>query len=191
MYLDLKYRLTGVLPLVLSNPIALADPLNPICKEIRALRGKSPKKKTDSDLQRVLELEYLASFYLNHEGDHVIPGRMIGGMLLEAGGSPTKFKRGLSLIEDSALVFKGPRTPEALFADTKYRLVELVRNASKQAVITCRPMIPLPWSLEVTISYHPKQLNPDVITSAMCNGGEFHGIGSMRPRYGKFTVEAI
>lgn len=72
MYQSLSFQITGVSPLLMHNG-RLADPLDPLVKDIKKLSCKRPK--TEADLERITKLEFLGSLYL-HGG---APAGIAGG----------------------------------------------------------------------------------------------------------------
>lgn len=53
-----------------------------------------------------------------------------------------------------------------------------------------RPTLPLPWAIEFEISLYPnKELQEQQLLNIFTQGGIALGLGTFRPRYGKFEVE--
>ena len=70
MYKEIKLRVTGVQPLLLSN-IQTANPLNKWAKALKEVTSK--KKKTDADTLEIIRLQFMSSWYVNKEGQYVLP----------------------------------------------------------------------------------------------------------------------
>lgn len=76
----MQFRLVGDAPMIQHNG-QTADPLNRFSKQLKALSGK--KKKTDSDLEEMAKIEFMAGLYLSKEGP-IIPATMIDACVIEA-----------------------------------------------------------------------------------------------------------
>ena len=72
-YKELKFRITGVAPLLFHNG-QLADPINPHTRSIAELTSK--RKKVEADHAEIARREFLGSLYLM-DGEPCIPGEMI------------------------------------------------------------------------------------------------------------------
>src|SRR5512147_548873 len=98
-----KYKLTGVVPLLMHNG-QLANPINPIVKDIKKISGK--RDKTEADLEELARLEWYGSLYLD-EGRPCIPGEVLEATFL-AGSKKKK---------------KGPQAKAGVFCDQNFPLV--------------------------------------------------------------------
>lgn len=186
----MKVRLTlsGTAPLLMHN-IQLADPLNPIVRAMKEISGK--RKKTDEDLLRLAELEFKGGLYMTDELGPYVPGVNVEKCLVE-GARITKqgkqVERGLFVIDnESPLLYKGPRTAEALWADESFRSRLAVKVAQARVQRT-RPIF-RDWALEVTAEVDSALLNLESVASIASDAGSMVGIGDYRPRYGRFTTE--
>jgi hypothetical protein len=185
-YEKLSFRLRSVSPLLMHSG-QLADPLNPHTKAMKAISGK--RKKTEADFAQLAKLEWFGSLYL-HDGAPCLPGEVIEAGLIEAA---RKMRRGqeakAGIISDGffALDYDGPRDPEALWADIRFRFSTGVR-VQRNRVIRTRPRFD-EWTATVEVDYLPDQLNPAEVTDMMRTLGRIIGIGDWRPRFGRFELD--
>ena len=187
-YQRLKFRLTGVSPLVCHNG-RLANPLDPMAKALKAVSGK--RGKTDADFEEMARIEFLGSLYVGEDGP-CIPGEMLEAMLTAAA---KKNKRGpqakAGLLSDGMhrLNYEGPRTPDLLWADEGFRLVAGVR-VGQARIMRTRPIF-RDWSSEIFVDFLPGQLNRGEVAEMVRIAGEVVGLGDWRPRFGRFTAETL
>ena len=69
-YQRMKFRLTGVSPLVKHNG-RLANPWDPMAKALKAVAGE--RAKTDADFEELARIEFLGGLYVCENGP-CIPG---------------------------------------------------------------------------------------------------------------------
>ena len=79
--MEIKLEITGVSPLLMHN-ISLADPDNPIVREIATYTSK--RKKTEDDRRAIERLEWFGGLYVE-DGRIVVPTGNIRRCLVEAG----------------------------------------------------------------------------------------------------------
>lgn len=184
-YQSLKFLLRSVVPLVMHNG-QLADPLNQHSKQMKKVSSK--RAKTEADFEQLAKLEWYGSLYV-HNGVPCIPGELIEAAFIEAA---KKSKRGqqakAGMLSDGfwPLEFDGPRNPDDLWKDGKYRLTTGVR-VQRNRVMRTRPIFPR-WEATVKIDFLPDQLNREEIADIMSTMGRVIGLGDWRPRFGRFEV---
>lgn len=183
----LRFKLTGESALLMHNGL-LADPLYPHSKSIAELASKS--SKTEADFDRIAELEFLGGLYVS-DGAPCIPAEMLEAALVRAAGqgrrgSKAKVKAGILVRDNARLDYDGPRNPDELWKDPRFRLRSVVRIGMSKVVRT-RPMFPV-WSAEVVIGYLPNLLNAADVRGFLVTAGEQVGIGDWRPRFGRFSL---
>lgn len=187
-YARIQFRLNGVSPLLMHNG-RLANPLDPMAKALKAVTGK--RAKTDADHEEMARIEFLGGLYIGDDGP-CLPGEMIEAMLVVAA---KKSKRGpqakAGIISDGMhrLEYAGPRDPDALWDDDRFRLVAGVRVQQARLMRT-RPIF-RDWSAEIFVDFLPGQLNRADVAEMMRIAGEVVGLGDWRPRFGRFTVETL
>ncbi|MBA9063155.1 hypothetical protein GGQ91_002543 [Methylobacterium fujisawaense] len=187
-YQRLRFKLTSVSPLVMHNG-RLANPLDPMAKALKVVSGK--RGKTDADFEELARIEFLGGLYVGEDGP-CIPGELIEATLIAAA---KKSKRGpaakAGLLSDGnhRLVYDGPRAPDDLWSDERFRLVAGVR-VGQARVMRTRPIF-RNWSAEIFVDFMPGQLNPAEVAEMVRTAGEVVGLGDWRPRFGRFTVETL
>jgi hypothetical protein len=179
---------TGVSPLIVHNG-QTADPLNKFSKAIKEISSK--RKKSDADYGEMARIEYTAALYLHPEKGVVMPAdnilaTIIGGAKLSKLGK--QFASSLFIPEsDIKLVYKGPTTPETLFANPNFIFVRPVKVGTSKVMRT-RPIF-REWSLEFELEFDSEVLNQREVAEAMDAAGLRVGLCEWRPRYGRFNVE--
>lgn len=184
-YQRLHFTITGVAPLVMHNG-HLADPLNPHAKALKAVSGK--RTKTEADHEQMAKLEFLGGLYLS-DGSPCLPGELIEAGLVEAA---KKNRRGpqakAGIVCDSMfpLRFEGPKEPDAMWEDGRFRFTAGVR-VQKNKVMRTRPRFDN-WSAEIEVDFLPDQLNESEVRGMIALLGQSIGLGDWRPRFGRFAV---
>lgn len=185
----LKLKLTGVSPVLLHS----TQGLNPMSHYSKAMKEISSKrKKTDSDLEELAKIEFMSGLYLNEKHQVIIPSENLEAALV-AGAKKTKSgqsaKAGLYISKESRLEFNGnDKTPDQLWKEGYYLQVPVRINNSK--VIKTRPLFK-DWSLVTEIEYHTELLSEKDVMQFAYDAGSQCGIGTWRPKYGRFTVEKL
>lgn len=186
---QLTFRLNGIAPLLMHNG-SLADPFNPITKEMKKVSGK--RKKVDSDFEEMARLEFLGGLYVNKEGRPIIPGILVESAIINGAKKDKNggvFKSGVFCEGDFLLKYKGPATAEALEKDASFRLTCGVK-VGQARIMRTRPMFS-EWSVEVVVTYMPDVVDKDMVIQAIKKAGELVGLGDWRPRFGRFDVEIV
>lgn len=186
---QIKFRLTGIRPLLQHNE-RLANPLNPITKELKAVSGK--RQKSDEDHAVMAQIEFRGGLYINDDGPY-IPGISVESCLLESSRKEKLgqiFKSYVQCFEDQIrLDYDGPRTLEKLwkagFCDQ--RMVKI----QKSKTLRTRPQFPIGWMIEPTFLFDQAHVDKAQMIRCMERAGESLGLGDFRPRFGRFKVEVI
>lgn len=187
-YQRLTFRLTGVSPLVMHNG-RLANPLDPMAKALKRVTGK--RAKTDADHEEMARIEFLGGLYVGEDGP-CIPGELIEATLIAAA---KKSKRGpqakAGLLSDGMhrIDYDGPRAPDDLWADERFRLTVGVR-VGQARVMRTRPIF-RDWSAEIFVDFLPDQLNRAEVAEMVGVAGSIVGLGDWRPRFGRFTAHSL
>jgi len=109
------FRFNGIAPLLMHNG-ALANPLNPLVKEMKAITGL--RKKTDEHHLELQRLEFRASLYLDAKGRVIVPSSNIEGTLVE-GAKKAKlgkaFKSAVMVADDAVLDYGAQLTIDELW----------------------------------------------------------------------------
>lgn len=190
--MKVRIAIKGTTPLIVHN-IRLANPLDPIAKAMKAISGK--RTKTEDDHLQLARLEFEGGLYLDPEVGPFIPGANVEKSIIE-GARVTKqgkqVERGLFVIDNVIpIIYDGPRTVDALWADENYRSVMAVR-IGQQRVMRTRPLF-RSWALDVDAELDPGLLSAEQLEAIIVDAGSMVGIGDHRPRYGRFEskVEAL
>jgi hypothetical protein len=187
-YKPLSFRITGAAPLLMHNG-QLADPLNQFSQSIAALTSK--RKKVEADHREIERREFMGGLYLMN-GEPCLPAEMIEAVLIKGAMKEKRgpaAKAGLLVESNSPLLYKGPRSPDALWKDESFRL-RISARVTTSRVMRTRPRFD-DWSADITVRFLPSLLNEADIESFLVTAGEQIGIGDWRPRFGRFTVEKI
>jgi len=186
----MKVRLEGLSPLIMHNA-QLANPLNPIVRQMKDIQAKK-KNMTDDDRLELMRLELLGSLYLNKEGRVCVPGENLEGLIRDGAKKSNRGKKvqaGVWVTDIPILSYEGPQDAPGLWEDDRFRDVRIVR-VGQARVVRCRPIFH-EWSLAFTIQYRPDAINRKDIEKALMDAGAVVGLGDYRPRYGLFAVTIL
>lgn len=184
-YQSLQFRITGVSPLLMHSG-QLADPLNYYSQKLRDVTKK--RAKTDADHEEMGRIEFYGGLYLSG-GEPCIPGEMLEAALVRGA---MKEKRGpqakAAILVDSnpSLQYEGPRKPDELWADERFRL-RVAAKVGQAKVMRTRPKFDA-WAADIEVKFLPGLLNAKEVRSFLETAGEQIGIGDWRPRFGRFVV---
>lgn len=184
----LRFRLTGVAPLVMHNS-RLADPLDPWSREIAAITTK--RHKTIADHAQVAKCEWYGSAWVDNSRP-CIPAHVIEGVIAAAARSRKRggpARSGLICVANAALVHDGPDTLDELWEDQRFRLRMPVRTPGGRVMRT-RPIFQN-WQVDIAIRFLPSVVDAEAIEGWLKLGGDLHGIGDFRPRHGRYAVERL
>lgn len=185
---QIKFHIVGVCPCLMHNG-RLKNPFDKAVKEIKKISGK--RGKTEEDLWKLAELEFKAGIYTDETGHPIWPGENIERMLQEAAKRQKlgkKLKSALMVPEDPKLIYDGPKTPDELWADERYRFFKDVKVGTS-SIMRCRPMFP-DWQCKFSVQYYAGELDSDQILKIMSDAGQFVGLSEFRPRFGRFIVKS-
>jgi len=187
-YKELKFKITGVAPLILHNG-QTADPLNQHSKSIAEITGK--RKKTDADYREVARREWFAGLYL-YNGEPCIPFQMLEASLIEGAKKHRRgpaAKAGIIVETHTPIMYDGPRKPEELWEDERFR-IRVAAKVGTSKVMRTRPFFPQ-WSIDPVIKYLPDLLNAAEVETFVTAIGLQVGLGDWRPRFGRFTSAIV
>lgn len=183
------YTLKGITPMMMHSE-RLANPFDPLTREIKAVTGK--RKKTEDDLLEIARLEWLGGLYHTDEAGIHVPGYNIlaciinGGKLHKLG---TAVKRAAIVTDDTVAVqYDGPKDPGKLFADKRFVDIRSVKVGTSK-VARCRPIFKS-WGLQFTMAYDESAIQKSELDMCVKSAGLMVGLGDYRPRFGRFEVAA-
>lgn len=184
------FRITGTAPLLMQAE-TLANPLHELTKQHKAVAVK--KKKSEDDYLWLMESEWSASMYFDDELGPYIPALNIEGCIAEAGKihrMGKTIKQAVRVVDDKhKLEYDGPRKKEKLWQSGKHADVRGVNVAGKK-IMRCRPIF-LSWSTQFDVEFMEDVIDKGELVRAVEEAGRRIGIGTYRPRFGRFTVEAL
>lgn len=184
---QVKYTIRGLTPLIMHSE-RLANPFDPLTREIKAVTGK--RKKTEDDLLEIARLEFLGGLYCDEDAGIHLPGYNLFAALI-GGGKVHKLgaaiKRSALVQEDKvALEYDGPRTAEDLFKNKRFVDIRSVKVGT--ALVTrCRPIFKQ-WQCSFSVLYEETALNRSELDMVVRDTGSMIGVGDYRPRFGRFEV---
>ena len=187
-FLTQTYKLTGTAPLIMHN-CQLANPLNKYAKQLKEISSK--RKKVDADHEAMAKTEYFGGLYMDKEGP-IVPGVMIEAAIRSGAKKTREGKDVQSAVfsdRDFKLEYEGPRTADELFADDNFRDGTLV-TIQRAKILRTRPRFN-EWTTEVTLQFEDSVVTQKKLTEWLTIAGQQCGIGDWRPRFGRFSVEAI
>lgn len=179
-------ELTGRTPLLMHAVAQLANPRDPLSKEIRKLTSK--RTKTDEDQENIARLEFEGGAYMNGHGPYV-PAANLERCLFDAAKltkQGQQIRRGLIVEEDSDLDYEGPRTVEELWAKGFH--ITLPVKVMGRTTMRCRPMF-RDWAVTFSAVLDGEALDLADFVAICERAGRLVGLGDYRPRYGRFSVE--
>lgn len=185
-FIQVSIKLDGSVPLLL-NSSRLADPTYSYTKAIKQYTSK--RKKTESDLEKISEYEFKGSLTINDKGQIIIPDLQIEGMIVDGAKKLRLGKEasaGIRSLGHAVLQF-----PNACGVDELYEQQEHHFRAScviqGKRVMKTRPIF-REWSLELDLEFDESLLNLNQIRDILQEAGTRCGIGTWRPRFGRFLV---
>lgn len=200
---QIKVTIKGIAPLILHNG-QMADPLNPLAKQMKQLTVK--RGKTDADQQLISDLEWLACWYLTDNqleiamsgnkiviGDHgapILPAHVLDAVIVN-GAKKSKlgmqFKSGVFVEDDAVLILEPKKSLTEMFSDPNFR-IRTMETVARAKVPRTRPYMKN-WQALVTINYDDTVVNKAQIEQALENAGRLVGVCERRPKFGRFVFE--
>lgn len=185
-----SFHLTGVAPIILHNG-RTANPLDPWSKALKGISSK--RSKTDDDYAELMRIQWYASLYQNKEGQIILPSMMIEAALLNGAKKHklgTLAKAALFVDQHSCLEFDG----------MDLSIDKLWERGENELTISCRVQssrimrtrfIAENWSAKINVCFESELLNLRQVVDIVDSAGSQHGVGTWRPRHGRFQAEAI
>lgn len=201
----IKMRWIGIRPLIMGNPqtVQLSNPYSVASREFNGAM-KAARKKQDENI--LLELEakqsrndWESSAYWDGEKkefylpDTVIMASIKGGAQIAKKGKDVE--RALVMNETEAYVKTGRKfkTLDDAYADASFRLEGPCKVPPKTGALIwkTRCMMPTGWEIEFSLDYDETIIAKKSVFEACEQAGRLVGMGSWRPKFGRFTVEEI
>jgi len=192
---NLKCKVVGHNEIRINNPQS-ADPLNKYAKEMKGFTAI--RKKTDSDIEAMRNLEVESKLYFNEEIGVWIPSTWI--MASIAGESFKQCKiskkntRGAVFLNDFKvkLTYNGMKkvkTISDLVLNPDFRTTELL----KQGMVKIAKSTPTfdGWSFEINFDFDEEVFTDSEIKKILKVAVERNGFGDFRPTYGRGSIEDL
>ena len=178
---------------LLMHSDRLANPLDPLKKEMAAFTGK--RKKTDEDHEMIARIEWSAAMYHSEETGPYLPGRMMKACLIGAAKKTKegpKVKTGLIVMTDKAPVeYTGPRDQKAMWANKNFIDIRSV-VVQRARLMRCRPVF-REWMVTFEVVYDQSIIDKADIRRIAETAGLIVGMGDYRPEnggdFGRFAVK--
>lgn len=188
--MEVRVTLTGRSALVMHNG-RLADPLDPIARELAALTSKHGR--TEIEEEQVGAVEWRGSLYWHDELGAYIPAP---NFLRCFRNAATNWKLGaalkkalIPLAEGGAVHHDGPKTIAALAARPEFTWRATVKLNGRTSVPRTRPIF-RKWSTAMDFELEEEELSFDDLVRIADRAGRLEGIGDANKiGYGRFTAE--
>ena len=180
--------LNGTTPLIMHSPKCV-NPLHPISKQMKALTSK--KKKTETDLEMISDLEWEAGVYWDENIGLVIPNECIAATFFEGAKlnkNGSAFQKYVQVVDSLAPLDIGEKQNyQKMKVDPRFRDVRSV-CVQRNRVIRTRPRFNT-WRCEFDLMFDENKIDTDVIALAIENAGNYIGLCEMRKLgYGRFAA---
>lgn len=187
----ITFRIESTAPLLMQAE-TLANPLHELTKAHKAVSGK--RKKSEDDYLWLMQSEWSASMYYDDDMGPYIPALNIEGCIAEAGKIHRlgkMIKQSVQVVTDRArLEYEGPRKRDKMWgAGSKFADVRGVSVAGKK-IMRCRPIF-LKWAAEFQVAYMEDVIDRVDLIRVVDEAGRRVGIGTYRPRFGRFTAKVV
>jgi len=180
----------GVSPILMHNG-QLANPLNPIVKQMKEITSKHHSKKTESDTFELMRLEYMGGLYIDDKKGPYIPCEAMEGTIRAGATISRKGKQviaGLQVDPDKIkLIYDGPRDADKLY-DKGFVDVRVVALNKSAKIMRTRPRFDK-WSAEFEIMTIDEVLSLDEVRGFIEKAGILKGIMDYRPKFGRFIIK--
>jgi hypothetical protein len=197
----LQVTIKGDRPLLMQSD-RLVNPFDPTVKEIKRITSKKTNK-TEDDLLRLSNLEWAGSLYYDKDLGPFIPGENLLACL-KAGAKRTRkgkdVLRAVTVVSDfMPLLYDGPRDMAGMWehsittADGEethpFRYVKSV-VVQRARTMRTRPKFDS-WALQAELILNPTIMDRETFEEVLVTAGEQEGIGTYRPRFGRFGVVEV
>ena len=185
-YKKLSFHLKSAVPLLMHRG-GLADPMDPVAREMKKISGK--RGKTEADLVQLARLEWFGGLYVDEDNRPCIPGDVVEATLVVAARKIKRGKQaeaGIMCNGNFPLVYDGPQKLEELYEDARFRFTKGVK-VQRNRVMRTRPRFN-EWEATILVEYDPELLNPDEVAQIFKRAGDEVGFCDWRPKFGRFVV---
>lgn len=184
------FQIKGIVPIILHNG-RTANPLDPWSKKLKDISGK--RKKVDADYEKMAEIEWFASLYTDKQNRIILPGILLEASLTN-GAKKFKLgqqaKAGLFVESHAFLNFDGKElTPQQLWEREENTLTVACKVGMAKIMRT--RFISHDWSADVTVLFDDSLFNSSQVAEIFEATGMQVGVGTWRPKHGRFFSKAI
>jgi hypothetical protein len=189
--MEILIEAIGTKPLLLHN-VDLANPFNEYARKMGELRGIPSKRRTDAWHADMAYANFMGAFYDIPEIDGIaIPAENLRRAIINAATLNrlgTAVTRALSVtVAAGALIFDGPKTPQALWDSGRFQLTRMIRGTGG-ASPTTYPMF-RDWAIRVPFDLDETVLNERELRDIAERAGRIEGLGASRKQgYGRFDA---
>ena len=187
-----KVTLCGISGIIVHNGAAGLDTRSPAKLEISSITKKRGSNRTESDDNRLIELECQNSLYLDDDGRPTLPASALRAAL-EAAARKTKqggdVREGL-LVESLAFTYDEKRygtTVEAIGKSAQFTVPVVVQRAR---ILRTRAKFDCPWSIVAVIDADDELVDKQKLTAWLDVAGRRIGLCDWRPQksgtFGRF-----
>lgn len=184
---EITFHIRGIAPLLMHSG-QLANPLNPLVKEMKVLTGQ--RKKTDDTHLELSRLEFRAGLYLNAAGQVVIPSEVLESCIIE-GAKKAKlgkaFKSAIAVQDDAVLDYGKQLTPEEMWSKPEAFVDVRGVKVGTSRVMRTRPIFRT-WQLMFEVIFDGDQINAENVVQAVSDAGRQVGLCDYRPKFGRFEI---
>ena len=184
----LHIELNGLNTLMMHSPKTV-NPLHPLALELKKYTSK--RKKTEDDLMKISELEWLSGLYYDEANGLHIPVECLaktlenGAKLFKAGKDIQRYVQFTGAVAEFDIGV--PFDIEKMKHDMRYYDVRSVA-VQRNRVIRTRPRFDV-WRCEFDILFDEEHIDVDVIARAFENAGSYIGLCEGRSLgYGRFAT---
>lgn len=198
----LSVEFTGIRPLIMSNPQTV-DIANPYAVESRRLNNalKAARKRADED--RLIEIaasqkrnDFMASAYFDaKKARFFVPDTVVMACVKQAAQSLRKGKdidRAVLMESTEAYVDEVPRVKslEDAIKNEVFHLETPCKIPPKTGALfmKLRCVMPTGWKLAFQLTFDSDIIAEKTLREVLTTAGGFVGVGSWRPKFGRFTV---
>ena len=168
----------------------LANPLEPITRELALLTKK--QKKTEEDHWRVARVEFEGGLYMDDKNGPVIPGVNVLACLRDGARMTKEGKNVERFVVPAAAQFRldydGPRDVEGLWKKG-FWLLSTVPVGKGRRVLRCRPRWN-EWSARVSVMFDDNNIKPESMAQIADNASML-GLGERYSYRGRFDVKDV
>ena len=190
-----RFRIAGISPLLMHNGAAGLDTRSALSREIAAIAAKRGGNRTETDEERLRELECQRSLWLDEGGAPAIPATAVRAAI-ESGAKKRRqgpqVRGGLMVLET---VFEYDRerygvTQQEIGSSAQFTVPVVVKG---NRIARTRARFDTPWSCTVTVDVDGELIDREQLLEWLDIAGRQVGLGDWRPEksgvFGRFNVE--